>query len=90
MKELDCVDQLSASTLQKPQTGIMFSFIQKVHVYFYTEVLRSILDLSTSWSDVRSVSPALDQDFSVGQQKKTGLLILVYWYSNKLICDGFV
>lgn len=48
MKELDCVDQLSASTLQKPQTGIMFSFIQKVHVYFYTEVLRSILDLSTS------------------------------------------
>lgn len=48
MKELDCVDQLSASTLQKPQTNIMFSFIQKVHVYFYTKVLISILDLSAS------------------------------------------
>lgn len=48
MKELDCVDQLSASTLQKPQPSIMFSFIQKVHVYFYTEALRSILDLSAS------------------------------------------
>lgn len=39
VKKLDCIDQLSASTSQKPQTHNMFSFNQKVHVYFYNEVL---------------------------------------------------